>query len=418
MRLHYFAIAIFFLNVLSIQAQESISLQECYDWAQDQHPLQEKYDLLTKQNILETEVLNTQKYPQIMFEAQATYQSDVVELPFTLPNMDFGSLDKDQYKAALMVNQVIYNGGLTDHQKLIKSKQLAINQEEVTTQLHTLKTQINQAYFSVLLLQEKISIIKKTQIQLTQKQSEINQMVEEGVLYERAVEPVTLAILELKQNEIELNAQRQLWLKQLGLLTGKSFASDTVLNLPKQSSDDLQPRSELSLIELQKEFTDLQSTLIQKQGLPKISAFGTAGYGKPGLNMLSNVFSDYYLAGIKLQWQVYDFNARNKQIEALKVQKEIIDNQKAQFEWNQNLQAENFLSEIDKLKALLATDDEIIYFRKTMVESAEKKLKHDMITIADLTEEINKLKTAEINKTIHEIQLALAMSNYNNTLYD
>jgi len=47
--------------------------------------------------------------------------------------------------------------------------------------------------------------------------------------------------------------------------------------------------------------------------------------------------------------------------------------------------------EIVKFQTLLITDQEIINYRKKIVETAEKQLKHDLITTSDYTAEVNKL---------------------------
>jgi outer membrane protein TolC len=162
----------------------------------------------------------------------------------------------------------------------------------------------------------------------------------------------------------------------------------------------------------------LQTELLKKQTFPKVTAFGTAGYGKPGLNMLSNSFDDYYIVGLKAQWNVFDFQANKKQREALLLQKELIDNQRQVFEWNVNQTAENYKLEVVKYQTLLQTDVEIIQYRKKIVETADKQLKHDLITTSDYTAEVNKLLEAEINQKTHEILMALAQANYNTTLYE
>ncbi|MDO1499168.1 hypothetical protein Q2T40_02395 [Winogradskyella maritima] len=47
--------------------------------------------------------------PQFNLDAQATYQSEVTEVP--IPNLDINSLNNDQYRATLTANQLLYNGG-------------------------------------------------------------------------------------------------------------------------------------------------------------------------------------------------------------------------------------------------------------------------------------------------------------------
>ena len=407
-----------FFNNLLIYSQEKLTLTQCYTLALENHPLQGKSEILQNQTQWEIQALDAQKLPKIDLEAQATYQSDVMVLPISLPNISIESPDKDQYKATLTVSQLIYNGNVIDTQKELKKKQLEAQQKEIEVQLHPLKWQINQLFFGILLLQQKMEILQKNIEQLHNKKIEIEKLIATGSTYESAVEPIQVKILELTQNVVELNAQKLQQFDQLSLILGQKIQANASLDIPEVISPSTLPRSELELFELQKATTDLQKDLLQKQTLPKIMAFGTGGYGKPGLNMLDNSFAEYYMAGVKIQWNVYDFQANKKQRTAIALNKDLIDNQKKVFEWNQNNAVQNYQSEIVKYHTLLQTDQEIIQYRQKIVDTAAKQLKHDLITTSDYTAEINKLLEAEINQKTHQILLALAQSNYNTTLYE
>jgi outer membrane protein TolC len=406
-----------FFNSLLFYSQEKLSLTQCYTLALENHPLQGKSEILQNQTQWELQSLEAQKYPRLDAEVQATYQSDVMLLPISLPNISIEAPEKDQYKATLTASQLIYNGGFIQTQKSLKEAQLATQKTEVEVQLHPLKNQINVLYFNILLLQQKMEILTNSISQLQSKEAEIQKLIATGSTYESALEPVQVKILELTQQLVEINAQKTQLYDQLGLVIGQKITPNTHLEIP-QTLGETQPRSELAWFELQKNNVDLQTELLKKQTFPKVTAFGTAGYGKPGLNMLSNSFDDYYIVGLKAQWNVFDFHANKKQREALLLQKELIENQRQVFEWNVNQTAENYKLEVVKYQTLLQTDVEIIQYRKKIVETADKQLKHDLITTSDYTAEVNKLLEAEINQKTHEILMALAQANYNTTLYE
>lgn len=149
-----------------------------------------------------------------------------------------------------------------------------------------------------------------------------------------------------------------------------------------------------------------------------LSAFGTGGVGNPGLNMLDNSEQGFYMVGLKAKWNVFDWGATKKQRQALAINKEINDNQQQVFQWKQNIEAETFLSNIEKNTQLIKSDQELIVLYKKAIETANKQLKHDIITPADYTAEVNKLVQAEINLKTHEIQLELAKANYQITMFD
>ena len=137
------------LFTLPIWGQQAITLEECYELAITNYPLAKQSELLQAQTQLDKDAISTAKLPQFSLEAQATYQSDVIEVP--IPNSTIETLNKDQYRATLSVNQLIYNGGTTEASLNLKTAQLKTKQKQVEVSLNELKQQINQLYFSVLL---------------------------------------------------------------------------------------------------------------------------------------------------------------------------------------------------------------------------------------------------------------------------
>ena len=70
------------------------------------------------------------------------------------------------------------------------------------------------------------------------------------------------------------------------------------------------------------------------------------------------------------------------------------------------------MQEIDKLKALIVVDKEIIDIRTSVKESAKAQLENGVITSNDFIRELNAEDTAIQNLAIHKIQLLLAQYNY------
>ena len=67
------------------------------------------------------------------------------------------------------MNQLIYNGGLIDANSKLKEAQTLTQKQQVEVSLYQLKSKINQLYFSILLLQERESILLSKQDQLKTK---------------------------------------------------------------------------------------------------------------------------------------------------------------------------------------------------------------------------------------------------------
>lgn len=99
---------IIFIGWNTVQAQQTLTLDDCYRLVEQHYPLAKQNQLLAQKSSYEMEGIHTAKLPQIDLNAQTTYQSDVVGLPIAMPGVE--PMNKDQYRATLDVNQLIYNG--------------------------------------------------------------------------------------------------------------------------------------------------------------------------------------------------------------------------------------------------------------------------------------------------------------------
>src|SRR5262245_35684772 len=98
-------------------AQERLTIGECYERAESNYPLIRQRELIAKSKAYSIENASKGVLPQIMIGGQATYQSDVTRVPFSMPGMEIETLSKDQYKVFGEISQTLYNGGVVRRQK-------------------------------------------------------------------------------------------------------------------------------------------------------------------------------------------------------------------------------------------------------------------------------------------------------------
>lgn len=393
--------------------QQTITLQECYELATVNYPLAKQSHLLEEQNQLDKEVVSNTKLPQISLDAQATYQSDVIEIP--IPNSTIEPLNKDQYRAALSVNQLIYNGGATDASLDVKSAQLKTKQKQVEVNLYQLKQKINQLYFSILLSQETNLLLTAKQEQLQAKLSEVKSGVKYGVILPSSDKVLEAELLKINQQLIDVESNRIILIETLSSIIGQSLKPSTNFQNPLVAivlETELN-RPELELFQLKKEEIESSKAMISKQNAPKLLGFATGGYGNPGLNMLDNSFQPFYTVGVKLNWNVFDWNSNKKQRESLAINKNIVDTETQTFILNTNTELNQQQKEIDKIEAFITSDLAIINLRKEVLKSADSQLKNGVITSSAYITELTNLYEDENTLIKHKIQLELAKANYN-----
>lgn len=408
-----FIIILILLFSIPMFGQQTITLQECYELATVNYPLAKQSHLLEEQNQLDKEVVSNTKLPQISLDAQATYQSDVIEIP--IPNSTIEPLNKDQYRATLSVNQLIYNGGATDASLDVKSAQLKTKQKQVEVNLYQLKQKINQLYFSILLSQETNLLLTAKQEQLQAKLSEVKSGVKYGVILPSSDKVLEAELLKINQQLIDVESNRIILIETLSSIIGQSLKPSTNFQNPLVAivlETELN-RPELELFQLKKEEIESSKAMISKQNAPKLLGFATGGYGNPGLNMLDNSFQPFYTVGVKLNWNVFDWNSNKKQRESLAINKNIVDTETQTFILNTNTELNQQQKEIDKIEAFITSDLAIINLRKEVLKSADSQLKNGVITSSAYITELTNLYEDENTLIKHKIQLELAKANYN-----
>jgi len=395
-------------------AQQTLSLEECYALANTNYPLAKQNELLQQKSNLDTQVLNKAKLPKIDLNAQATYQSDVTALPISLPNVTVNPPNKDQYRATLDFNQLLYNGGLIDANTKIKEAQTKLQQQQVQVSLYQLKTRINQLYFSTLLLQERASLLLSKDEQLDSKIKEVKVGVKYGAILPASEKVLEAEKLKIKQQLTEIRFDKKRAIESLSTLTYSTIDEKVIFIKPKTATDfnTENNRPELRLFDLQNEQINLSKDLLSKNNLPKVNAFGQAGYGNPGLNMLDNSFQTFYVVGVKANWNVFDWNKSKTEQQALTVSESIVSTEKETFVLNTNLQLQEMENEIMKTEEVINTDSEIISLREYVVKSSDAQLKNGVITASEYLVELTNLFEAKTNEKLHQIQLALAKANY------
>ncbi|PKO97153.1 MAG: TolC family protein, partial [Bacteroidetes bacterium HGW-Bacteroidetes-9] len=171
-------------------------------------------------------------------------------------------------------------------------------------------------------------------------------------------------------------------------------------------------RPEFKLLELQQDKLSAQQAITGIKVMPRISAFGTLGYGKPGLNMLSNQFDSYAMAGVRFSWTFWDWNLHKKESKIIGIQKEVIETQKENYEKNQRILLNNLKEEILKNENLIAADNRIVKLRESVVKSTGAQLDQGIITSSEYLTEQNAHTQSRINMSLHSIQLQYARLNY------
>ncbi len=408
------------LSVLAVlfPAVRAQSLEECRQAAEHNYPIIRQYDLIARTT--ELTVRNIQKawFPQISVTAQGSYQNKVTAWPenlqvlFAQMGIQLQGLSRDQYKVGIDVRQTLFDGGAIGRRREIARGEGAVQAAQTEVDLYKIGQRVHEMYFGLLLLDEQLRLNADVNALLRSNEAQLAAILKNGTASAGDFENVKAERLSAEQQQTELLSQRQTLQRLLSLFCGipvDSIRRPAVPNLPSGENK----RPELRLFDRRLQLTDAQEKAVDAQLLPQLGLFAQGYYGNPGLNLFEDMMKRRWswngIAGLKLTWNLSAlYTHRNEKLK-LRVQRELIENARQQFLFNNQLDETQQSENVRRFRAIAQRDGEIIALRTAVRKAAESKLAHGIIDVNGLLREINKENAAKTQQAIHEIDMLKAM---------
>ena len=407
----------FLLYVAGAYAQ--ITLEECQRKTQDNYPLVHQYGLVEKTKEYNLENAAKGYLPQFALSAKASYQSDVTEIPVKLPGVDLKGLPKDQYQVMLELQQKIWDGGGIRKQTIAEAE---VEKEKLNVDMYALNNRVNDLYFGILLLDEQIKQNTLLQDELERNYRQITAYVENGIANQADLDAVKVEQLNTKQKRVDLVSSRAAYLKMLSLLVGEALSPETVLEKPVPQStvsavSEIR-RPELALFDAQGAGLQVQEKALNVRHLPQFGLFVQGAYGNPGLDMLKNEFSPYYMAGVRLSWNFGSLYTLKNDRRVIEKKRQQLDNNRDVFLFNTRLEMTQQDQAIHSLEKQMRDDDEIIRLRTNIRKAAEAKVANGTLTVTEMLRELTNESLARQSKAMHEIQRLMGIYQLKYTIND
>ena len=377
------------------------TLDDCQQAAEKNYPLIQQYGLIEKTTQLT--VANIQKgwLPQVSASAQATYQSDVTAWPDEMKTMMSGmginmkGLTKDQYRVGIDVQ--------------LEQGKVQAAQNEVN--IYNVRKRVNEMYFGLLLIDEQIKLNTDLQTLLAGNESKLESMTKRGTAAESDLQSVKAERLNAVQKGTELASQKQMLQRMLSTFCGIEVKEVRKPQMKAEVGGLMAEnrRPELKALDAQLGVLNAQEKALNAALMPKIGVFAQGFYGYPGLNMFEDMMRHKWslngIIGARITWNIGALYTRKNDKAKLQLQRDMTENSRAVFLFNNNLEQIQQNENIARYQKLMAHDGEIIALRQAVRKAAESKLAHGIIDVNDLVREINLENAAYVQQSVHEIEM-------------
>ena len=322
----------------------------------------------------------------------------------------------------LELQQKIWDGGGIRMQKKQTIAEAEVEKEKLNVDMYALNDRVNDLYFGILLLDEQIKQNTLLQDELERNYRQIIAYVENGIANQADLDAVKVEQLNTKQKRIDLVSSRAAYLKMLSLLVGEALSPETVLEKPVLQSmvsavSEIR-RPELALFDAQGAGLQVQEKALNVRHLPQFGLFVQGAYGNPGLDMLKNEFSPYYMAGVRLSWNFGSLYTLKNDRRVIEKKRQQLDNNRDVFLFNTRLEMTQQDQAIHSLEKQMRDDDEIIRLRTNIRKAAEAKVANGTLTVTEMLRELTNESLARQSKAMHEIQRLMGIYQLKYTTND
>ena len=413
-------IIILLISLLNNLFSQDITLKDCIEKSVVNYPLHKSIDVIEKSTELKIKKLKTNYLPNLDLNGSVSWQNDVPHFDSPTPGMEIPMAPKDQYKASLDVQQMIYDGGITKASKEVERLSGVTETKSTEVELYSIKQKVIDSYYLILIIEKQIKQIQLAIEQYEKRIEEINSAAVNGVALKSSIAVFKIEILKLEQQRVGLEEARITAFEILEEFVGEPIPATSKIEMPvvtlTTSNDSMLMRPEMFLFDAQKNQLDATVKLTSRNRAPKLFGFGQAGYGNPGYNVLLDEFSDFYMVGIKLNWKIYDWKKTSREKEILVQQRELVNVRKESFIKQIRISEDEIKGRIRKFQKYISSDEEILSLQKSITAVSLSKMQNGTITSADYVKDLNSQLYASFALEIHKLELNKAKSEYLNLM--
>jgi outer membrane protein TolC len=406
---------IFLLRIFSANGQ--INIDTCQRKAQLNYPLIKQYDLIAQSAEYTISNANKAYLPQISLTGIGGYIINGFP-SVSLPGQAAKEPEKFQLIGIGQLNQTIWDGGATSSQKDITRANAEFEKANVDVSFYSLRERINQLYFGILVIDEQLKQLKILNDNLQRNLEKAKLTKENGYAYQSDVDEVKAEVLNIAQKKIEFDYTRKGYVEMLSFLIGEKLDENVQLITPVvvESPDAFAGnRPELRMFATQIKLIEAQSSLNKVSNMPKIGLLGAGVWITPGASFGTSSLTDLAIVGLSLSWNTGGLyrNSNNKNLDRIKIER--ITSQQETFSFNNNLQLTQIKSEIEKQKAILQQDEEIVKLKGNIKKSYQLRYDNGVSPMNDLINALNKENESLSNRALHNIELLMSIYNYKTT---
>lgn len=379
-----------------------LKLDSCYIWAVANYPLIRQYDLIDKAKDYSIQNAGNSYLPQMSIQGIAGYV--------------FGSGQSESELIGIaQVNQLIWDGGATKVQKRSIAAQTETERANLDVSMYDVRSRVSQLFLGVLLIDEQLRLAEQHEKILANNAVRVKKLNENGLAFQIDLDEIAVEQRKLNQRRMEYRYVRNGYLQMLSLLIGRELGHEAALEKPalsELSSRLPMSRPEIKVFSAQRAMAEVEDAKRKADLMPRIGVTAAGVMIEPGVSLGPMSLSSLGMVGLSASWKINGLyrNTIQKQMNDLSLER-IALNQR-NFLFNNEIQTAQTRANIEKQKAVLEDDAEIVELRGRIREGYQVKYDNGMASLLDLLDAAEKENEARTQMALHEMQLLMTYYEY------
>lgn len=394
-------------------SQQKLTLNEALKYALDHKAEAVKAQLEVKNSEYKIEEVRANALPQINVNGGLTYNAILqrTALDFMGQTTVVAMGRPWQSTATVSLNQQIFNLAVFTGLKAAKStKEFYLINAELTEE--QIIEKVATSYYEVYRTKEQIETIDKTIANTKRVRGVIQSLYNNGLAKKIDLDRIIVSENNLESSRLQLVNALELQENSLKYLIGMDI--QTPIELPDsemqmsniamiEEEPNIENRTEMKLLQKQKELLELNKKATQAQGYPALSL--QANYGYLGMGDKLPWFQPYPTAfwsnfssiGLNLSIPVFNGGSIKAKVKQAQNQLEVLEVEKRDAALALGLDYKNSKTQINNSLLTIKTQKENVALAKEVLENIENNYKYGLASLTDLIEAENSYAQAQNN---------------------
>lgn len=420
---------------ISVASLAKTSLDECRQAARMNYPEIRKFEIIKATRDCNLKNASMAWLPQVQIGGQFNWVNNVNNINDLFVNagpisslafqyvvdkiLHLESERPWQYAAGVSVTQNIWDGGASTLRKTAARAEAESMEAEVEVNLQAVEEQVDEVYFSTLLLERRLELTESRIDILMDNFRKMQILHREGFVSDMDISKMDVEILSAEQAADEIKSGIKVFRLSLSLLTGMNMAGVELVVPAEPVTGNVFCRPEFRLLETRKKMLDLQNKKLDVELMPKIGLYADAGYGYPNRNVFMNLtgFDPTFnaQAGIRIIFNLSPLYTRSRDKSIISNRMELLNVQGDILNFKFGLEKQRLTQEEERLRECLQRDNRILELRTKLRIAAEKRLEEGETDLTELLKSINEENTAALQSDIHSLTLLKTLHQQSRT---